>query len=229
MLRRILVVEDETAIRGMVCFVLQHNGFQAIEADDYDTAVAQLIEPYPDLILLDWMIPGGSGIQLITHIKRDQLTRNIPIMMLTARGEEQDRVRGLEIGTDDFLTKPFSPNEMITRVKAILRRVSSMASDNVIEMNGLTLDPASHRVTSHATAIEMGPTEYKLLHFFMTHPERVYNREQLLNYVWGINVYVEDRTVDVHIGRLRKALSVGGHEKMIQTVRGIGYRFSVCY
>ncbi|WGL94614.1 phosphate regulon transcriptional regulator PhoB [Arsenophonus nasoniae] len=229
MVRRILVVEDETAIREMVCFVLEQNGFQTVEADDYDSAIAQLIEPYPALILLDWMIPGGSGIQLIAHMKRDQLTRNIPIMMLTARGEEEDRVRGLEIGADDYLTKPFSPKELIARVNAILRRVSAMASDNVIEMNGLKLDPASYRVMSDATSIEMGPTEYKLLYFFMTHPERVYNREQLLNYVWGVNVYIEDRTVDVHIRRLRKALAVGGHEKMIQTVRGTGYRFSVRY
>lgn len=229
MVRRILVVEDETAIREMVCFVLEQNGFQTVETDDYDSAIAQLIEPYPALILLDWMIPGGSGIQLIAHMKRDQLTRNIPIMMLTARGEEEDRVRGLEIGADDYLTKPFSPKELIARVNAILRRVSAMASDNVIEMNGLKLDPASHRVMSDATSIEMGPTEYKLLYFFMTHPERVYNREQLLNYVWGVNVYIEDRTVDVHIRRLRKALAVGGHEKMIQTVRGTGYRFSVRY
>ncbi|MDR5617300.1 phosphate regulon transcriptional regulator PhoB [Arsenophonus sp.] len=229
MVRRILVVEDETAIREMVCFVLKQNGFQTIEADDYDSAIAQLIEPYPALILLDWMIPGGSGIQLIAHIKRDQLIRNIPIMMLTARGEEEDRVRGLEIGADDYLTKPFSPKELIARVNAILRRVSAMVSDNVIEMKGLKLDPTSHRVTSDTTSIEMGPTEYKLLHFFMTHPERVYNREQLLNYVWGVNIYVEDRTVDVHIRRLRKALAVGGHDKMIQTVRGTGYRFSVRY
>lgn len=229
MVRRILVVEDETAIREIVCFVLEQNGFQTIEADDYDSAIVQLIEPYPALILLDWMIPGGSGIQLIAHIKRDQLIRNIPIMMLTARGEEEDRVRGLEIGADDYLTKPFSPKELIARVNAILRRVSAMVSDNVIEMKGLKLDPTSHRVTSDTTSIEMGPTEYKLLHFFMTHPERVYNREQLLNYVWGVNIYVEDRTVDVHIRRLRKALAVGGHDKMIQTVRGTGYRFSVRY
>ncbi|HGJ5884544.1 phosphate regulon transcriptional regulator PhoB [Arsenophonus sp.] len=228
-IRRILVVEDESSIREMVCFVLEQNGFQTIEADDYDSAIAPLIEPYPALILLDWMIPGGSGIQLIAHIKRDQLIRNIPIMMLTARGEEEDRVRGLEIGADDYLTKPFSPKELIARVNAILRRVSAMVSDNVIEMKGLKLDPTSHRVTSDTTSIEMGPTEYKLLHFFMTHPERVYNREQLLNYVWGVNIYVEDRTVDVHIRRLRKALAVGGHDKMIQTVRGTGYRFSVRY
>ncbi|HGJ5873217.1 MAG TPA: phosphate regulon transcriptional regulator PhoB [Arsenophonus apicola] len=229
MVRRILVVEDETAIREMICFILEQNGFQTVEADDYDSAIAQLIEPYPALILLDWMIPGGSGIQLIAHIKRDQLTRNIPIMMLTARGEEADRVRGLEIGADDYLTKPFSPKELIARVNAILRRVSALASDNVIEMNGLKLDPASHRVMSDTMSIELGPTEYKLLYFFMTHPERVYNREQLLNYVWGVNVYIEDRTVDVHIRRLRKALAVAGHEKMIQTVRGTGYRFFVRY
>ena len=229
MARRILVVEDEAPIREMVCFVLEQNGYQPIEADDYDAAIARLVEPFPDLVLLDWMIPGGSGIQVIKHMKRDSQLREIPVMMLTARGEEEDRVKGLETGADDYLTKPFSPKELVARVKAILRRISPMAADDLIAMNGLTLDPASHRVTSNENPLEMGPTELKLLHFFMTHPERVYSREQLLNYVWGENVYVEDRTVDVHIRRLRKALEADGHDKMIQTVRGTGYRFSVRY
>ena len=229
MARRILVVEDEAPIREMVCFVLEQNGYQPIEADDYDAAIARLVEPFPDLVLLDWMIPGGSGIQVIKHMKRDSQLREIPVMMLTARGEEEDRVKGLETGADDYLTKPFSPKELVARVKAILRRISPMAADDLIAMNGLTLDPASHRVTSNENPLEMGPTEFKLLHFFMTHPERVYSREQLLNYVWGENGYVEDRTVDVHIRRLRKALEADGHDKMIQTVRGTGYRFSVRY
>lgn len=229
MARRILVVEDEAPIREMICFVLEQNGYQPIEADDYDAAIARLVEPFPDLVLLDWMIPGGSGIQVIKHMKRDSQLREIPVMMLTARGEEEDRVKGLETGADDYLTKPFSPKELVARVKAILRRISPMAADDLIAMNGLTLDPASHRVTSNENPLEMGPTEFKLLHFFMTHPERVYSREQLLNYVWGENVYVEDRTVDVHIRRLRKALEADGHDKMIQTVRGTGYRFSVRY
>ncbi|EEI46533.1 TPA: phosphate regulon transcriptional regulator PhoB [Proteus mirabilis] len=226
MARRILVVEDETAIREMICFVLEQNGFQPIEAEDYDTALSFLIDPYPDLVLLDWMIPGGSGIQVIKQMKREINTRDIPIIMLTAKGEEEDKVKGLETGADDYVIKPFSPKELVARVKAILRRLSPMSAEDVIEFNGLSLDPVSHRVTSQDKPIDMGPTEFKLLHFFMTHPERVYSREQLLNYVWGTNVYVEDRTVDVHIRRLRKAIEQDGHDRMIQTVRGTGYRFS---
>ena len=226
MARRILVVEDETAIREMICFVLEQNGFQPIEAEDYDTALSFLIDPYPDLVLLDWMIPGGSGIQVIKQMKRENNTRDIPIIMLTAKGEEEDKVKGLETGADDYVIKPFSPKELVARVKAILPRLSPMSAEDVIEFNGLSLDPVSHRVTSQDKPIDMGPTEFKLLHFFMTHPERVYSREQLLNYVWGTNVYVEDRTVDVHIRRLRKAIEQDGHDRMIQTVRGTGYRFS---
>ena len=226
MARRILVVEDETAIREMICFVLEQNGYQPIEAEDYDTALSFLIDPYPDLVLLDWMIPGGSGIQVIKQMKRENNTRDIPIIMLTAKGEEEDKVKGLETGADDYVIKPFSPKELVARVKAILRRLSPMSAEDVIEFNGLSLDPVSHRVTSQDKPIDMGPTEFKLLHFFMTHPERVYSREQLLNYVWGTNVYVEDRTVDVHIRRLRKAIEQDGHDRMIQTVRGTGYRFS---
>ncbi|MEQ5094280.1 phosphate regulon transcriptional regulator PhoB [Proteus terrae] len=226
MARRILVVEDETAIREMICFVLEQNGFQPIEAEDYDSALSFLIDPYPDLVLLDWMIPGGSGLQVIKQMKRESNTRDIPIIMLTAKGEEEDKVQGLETGADDYVIKPFSPKELVARVKAILRRLSPMSTEDVIEFNGLGLDPVSHRVTSQDKPIDMGPTEFKLLHFFMTHPERVYSREQLLNYVWGTNVYVEDRTVDVHIRRLRKAIEEDGHDRMIQTVRGTGYRFS---
>ena len=218
MARRILVVEDEAPIREMVCFVLEQNGFQPVEAEDYDSAVNQLNEPWPDLILLDWMLPGGSGIQFIKHLKRESMTR--------ARGEEEDRVRGLETGADDYIIKPFSPKELVARIKAVMRRISPMAVEEVIEMQGLSLDPTSHRVMAGEEPLEMGPTEFKLLHFFMTHPERVYSREQLLNHVWGTNVYVEDRTVDVHIRRLRKALEPGGHDRMVQTVRGTGYRFS---
>ncbi|WP_350306788.1 phosphate regulon transcriptional regulator PhoB [Photorhabdus viridis] len=229
MTRRILVVEDEAPIREMVCFVLEKNGYQPVEAEDYDSALACLSEPYPDLVLLDWMIPGGSGLQMIKQMKRDNNVRDIPVMMLTARGEEEDRVRGLEVGADDYITKPFSPKELVARVKAVLRRISPMVMEDIIEMNGLVLDVTSHRVTSQDLALDMGPTEFKLLHFFMTHPERVYSREQLLNYVWGANVYVEDRTVDVHILRLRKVLEIGGHDKMVQTVRGTGYRFSTRY
>lgn len=227
MARRILVVEDEAPIREMVCFVLEQNGFQPQEAEDYDSALQHLKEPWPDLLLLDWMLPGGSGLQLIKQLKRDAMTRDIPVVMLTARGEEEDRVRGLETGADDYITKPFSPKELVARIKAVMRRISPMAVEEAIEIQGLRLDPLSHRVTGADNPLDMGPTEFKLLHFFMTHPERVYSREQLLNQVWGTNVYVEDRTVDVHIRRLRKVLEQSGHQRMIQTVRGTGYRFSV--
>ncbi len=226
MAKRILVVEDEAPIREMLCFVLEQNDYHPIEAEDYDSAVKKLIEPWPDLILLDWMLPGGTGIQFIRYLKKEAMTRDIPVVMLTAKGEEEDRVRGLDAGADDYMTKPFSPKELIARIKAVIRRISPTADDELIDILGLTLDPTSHRVMSGETPVEMGPTEYKLLHFFMTHPERVYSREQLLNHVWGTNVYVEDRTVDVHIRRLRKALEVTGHERMVQTVRGTGYRFS---
>jgi two-component system phosphate regulon response regulator PhoB len=226
MSRRILVVEDEAPIREMLCFVREQKGYQAVEAEDHDTAVSKLAEPFPDLVLLDWMLPGGSGINFIKHMKREELTRNIPVVMLTARGEEEDKVRGLEVGADDYITKPFSPKELVARLKAVIRRVKPTALEDVIDVQGLKLDPVSHRVTANDNALDMGPTEFKMLHFFMTHQERVYSREQLLNNVWGTNVYVKDRTVDVHIRRLRKALEEAGHDKLIQTVRGAGYRFS---
>lgn len=226
MARRILVVEDEAPIRDMLKFVLEQSGYEAIEAEDFNIALEKIVEPYPDLILLDWMLPGGSGVKLAKKLKQHDFARDIPIIMLTARGEEEDKIRGLEAGADDYVTKPFSPKELIARVKAVIRRVSPTSSEDSIEYQGLKLDPVSHRVTSNQTAIDMGPTEFKLLHFFMTHAERVYSREQLLDNVWGTNVYVEDRTVDVHIRRLRKALSEFDHDSMIQTVRGSGYRFS---
>ncbi|HCK2765980.1 TPA: phosphate regulon transcriptional regulator PhoB [Vibrio cholerae] len=226
MSRRILVVEDEAPIREMLCFVLEQKGYQAVEAEDYDSAMSKLAEPFPALVLLDWMLPGGSGINLIKHMKREEMTRNIPVVMLTARGEEEDKVRGLEVGADDYITKPFSPKELVARLKAVIRRVTPTALEDVIDVQGLKLDPVSHRVTANDQPLDMGPTEFKMLHFFMTHQERVYSREQLLNNVWGTNVYVEDRTVDVHIRRLRKALEDAGHDKLIQTVRGAGYRFS---
>ena len=226
MSRRVLVVEDETPIREMLCFVLEQNGFEPVEAADFAQGVARVTEPFPDLILLDWMLPGGSGIQFIKQMKQDELTRQIPIIMITARGEEEDKVRGLEVGADDYITKPFSPKELTARLKAVIRRAVPTATEEVIEVQGLRLDPVSHRVSVNEQVLDLGPTEFRLLHFFMTHPERVYSREQLLNNVWGTNVYVEDRTVDVHIRRLRKAISLAGHDELIQTVRGSGYRFS---
>lgn len=210
----------------MLVFVLEQNGFQAIEAEDYDSAIAAMVEPYPDMVLLDWMLPGGSGIQIAKKFKQNEHTRQIPIIMLTARGEEEDKIRGLEVGADDYVTKPFSPKELMARIKAVIRRVAPTSLEEAIEVHGLRLDPISHRVTSGGSELDMGPTEFRLLHFFMTHPERVYSREQLLDHVWGTNVYVEDRTVDVHIRRLRKAIATLGHDRLVQTVRGAGYRFS---
>ena len=224
MASRILVIEDEVAIRDMLSFVLEQHGYETIEADNYQSALNHLNEPYPDLILLDWMFPGGSGIQLLKFLKQDDILRQIPVVMLTARGEEEDKVRGLENGADDYVTKPFSPKELMARLKTVMRRVNPTSLDDTLKVGKLKLDPVSHRATLREIPLEMGPTEFKLLHFFMTHSERVYSREQLLNNVWGTNVYVEDRTVDVHIRRLRKALS--DHDHLVQTVRGAGYRFS---
>lgn len=226
MSRRILIVEDEAPIREMLSFVMEQHGYQAVEANDFDAAVDKIAEPYPDMVLLDWMLPGGSGLQLAKKIKGDDFTRNIPIIMLTARGEEEDKVKGLEVGADDYITKPFSPKELMARMRAVFRRVAPTVLDEPLEVEGLKLDPVSHRISVDGKGIDMGPTEFKLLHFFMTHPERVYSREQLLDHVWGTNVYVEDRTVDVHIRRLRKALTEHGYNRLIQTVRGVGYRFS---
>ncbi|MBL4900321.1 MAG: phosphate regulon transcriptional regulator PhoB [Colwellia sp.] len=222
----ILVVEDETPIREMITFVLEQNGFNSVEAIDIKQAKEKIVEPYPDLILLDWMLPGGSGVKLAKELKQNEYSRNIPIIMLTARADEDDKVKGLDAGVDDYVTKPFSPKELIARIKAVIRRVSPTALSEKVEFHGLKLDPVAHQVTINGESLDLGPTEFRLLHFFMTHTERVYSREQLLDNVWGTNVYVEDRTVDVHIRRLRKAISGAGHEEFIQTVRGAGYRFS---
>ncbi|MDN3651774.1 phosphate regulon transcriptional regulator PhoB [Thalassotalea ponticola] len=224
--RSILVVEDETPIREMIAFVLEQNGFNPVEASDYEQAKSLLTDPLPDLVLLDWMLPGGSGLKIAREIKQQDYTRHIPIIMLTARSDEDDKVKGFDVGVDDYVTKPFSPKELIARIKAVIRRVAPTALEEVIECHGLTLDPVSHRVAIDDIPIELGPTEFKMLHFFMTHPERVYSREQLLDNVWGTNVYVEDRTVDVHIRRLRKSIAGRGHDEFVQTVRGAGYRFS---
>jgi two-component system phosphate regulon response regulator PhoB len=224
---KILIVEDEEAIREMLAFALTRAGYEYVEAADAEEAQAHLEERLPDLILLDWMLPGLSGMDYARRLKREPLTRQVPIIMLTAKTEEADKVKGLEGGVDDYVTKPFSPRELMARIKAVLRRTAPQATPDLIEVGALSLDPASHRVRSGERSVEMGPTEFRLLHFFMTHPERVYSRAQLLDLVWGNNVYVEERTVDVHIRRLRKALEQDGYDRLVQTVRGAGYRFSV--
>lgn len=223
-MNKILIIEDEAPIREMLAFIIEKNGYEPLEAASFKEAKTFLIDPLPVLILLDWMLPDTNGIQIAKQLKRSEHTKDIPIIMLTARGEEEDKIKGLEVGADDYMTKPFSPKELMARIKAVLRRVAPTAIEEKIEIDGLTLDPVSHRVTIDGLEINLGPTEFKLLHFFMTHPDRVYSREQLLDNVWGTNVYVEDRTVDVQIRRLRKA--IGDFEHMLQTVRGAGYRFS---
>ncbi|MBE2295744.1 MAG: phosphate regulon transcriptional regulator PhoB, partial [Phycisphaerales bacterium] len=202
----ILIVEDEQAIREMVAFALTGVGYEIGEAADARQAQTMISERLPDLILLDWMLPGISGIDFARRLKKEELTRELPIIMLTARAEEEDKVQGLENGADDYVTKPFSPRELVARIRAVLRRGGPGAEDEILQANGLMLDLASHRVSTGDALLEMGPTEYRLLEFFMSHPERVYSRGQLLDRVWGSNVYVEERTVDVHIRRLRKAL-----------------------
>jgi len=223
----ILLVEDEAAIREMVRLALERAGFDLTEAGDAASAERTIADQRPDLLLLDWMLPGESGIELARRLKRDEYSQEIPIIMLTARGDEEDRVRGLEVGADDYVTKPFSPRELIARIRAVLRRSRNPAADGVLVAEGLQLDSSSHRVTAADETILMGPTEFRLLHFFMTHPERVYSRSQLLDRVWGRSAFVEERTVDVHIRRLRKALTPSSHDRLIQTVRGAGYRFSI--
>ncbi len=222
----ILIVEDEQPIREMVMFALAGAGYEVREAADSRQAQGIIAERLPDLVLLDWMLPGISGIDFARRLKKEELTRDLPVIMLTARAEEEDTIQGLESGADDYITKPFSPRELVARIRAVLRRGGPAAENEILSANGLSLDLASHRVSAGETLLEMGPTEYRLLEFFMSHPERVYSRSQLLDRVWGSNVYVEERTVDVHIRRLRKALEPHGHDALIQTVRGAGYRFS---
>jgi len=224
--KTILIVDDEPAIRDMVKLALDLAGYETSEAGDIREAQQSIANRLPDLVLLDWMLPGGNGIDLARRLKKEELTQELPIIMLTAKADEDNKVRGLEVGADDYITKPFSPRELVARVKAVLRRSAPGGEDGVLEVDGLRLDSVSHRVTAHSEPLEMGPTEYRLLHFFMSHPERVYSRSQLLDGEWGGKVYVEERTVDVHIRRLRKALASSGFDKYVQTVRGAGYRFS---
>jgi len=242
--KHILIVEDEPAIRDMVAFALRKAGMEPAHAADARSAQGMIAERVPDLILLDWMLPGMSGLDLARRLRREDLTRDVPIIMLTARGEETDRVGGLEAGVDDYVVKPFSPRELIARINAVMRRTHGVDGDGIVSAGALRIDSDAHRVyvrqsasaaaaqggpaeAAHETIVPIGPTEYRLLHFFMTHPERVYSRSQLLDYVWGGSVYVEERTIDVHIRRLRKTLEPYGCQDLVQTVRGAGYRFSL--
>jgi two-component system phosphate regulon response regulator PhoB len=224
--KTVLIIDDEASIREMIAVALDMAGYDYLEAADALDGHAQIVDKKPDLVLLDWMLPGTSGIELARRLKKDEATAEIPIILLTAKVEEDNKVQGLESGADDYITKPFSPRELVARLKAVLRRTTPVGVETPVDVNGLQLDPASHRVTTPTGALDIGPTEYRLLQFFMTHQERVYTRAQLLDQVWGGNVYVEERTVDVHIRRLRKALGTD-YDHLIQTVRGTGYRFSV--
>ena len=230
MQKHILVVEDEPAIRDMLAYALRKGDYAPLLAGDAREAQERIAERVPDLILLDWMLPGTSGLELARRWRREALTRDIPIIMLTARGEENDRVGGLEAGVDDYVVKPFSARELLARMRAVMRRSREDDEDGSVQVGALRIDGAAHRVFAEAggepAPVAIGPTEYRLLHFFMTHPERVYSRSQLLDHVWGGSVYVEERTIDVHIRRLRKTLEPHGLDAMVQTVRGTGYRFS---
>ncbi|MBT9611968.1 MAG: phosphate regulon transcriptional regulator PhoB [Burkholderiales bacterium] len=222
----VLVVEDEPAIQELIAFNLKQAGHIVMAAPSAESAQHLIKETLPDLILLDWMLPGMSGIDFARKLKNDSYTKAIPLIMLTARGEEQDKVKGLETGADDYVTKPFSPRELNARIKAVLRRRAPQMTDELVDIAGLALDPVTHRVTGNGAPVELGPTEFRLLHFLMTHPERVHSRAQLLDRVWGNQVFVEERTVDVHIRRLRQALEPTRHNALVQTVRGAGYRLS---
>ena len=224
---KILVVEDEQAIREMIGIALRNAGYECLEAADTTQAQAAILAHTPDLVLLDWMLPGVSGVDYARQLRREKLTQHLPVIMLTARTQEEDKVKGLDTGADDYITKPFSTRELLARIKALLRRTAPQTADTRIEIQGLQLDPVTHRVQANQRKVDLGPMEFKLLHFFMAHPERVHSRERILDSVWGGNVYVEERTVDVHIRRLRKALTQSGHHALIQTVRGAGYRLSV--
>lgn len=224
--KHILIVEDEAAIREMIGFAMRRSGYELTEAANGQQAQLRVAEKVPDVILMDWMLPDVSGVELVRRLKREELTRDVPIIMLTARGGEDDKVYGLDSGADDYVTKPFSPKELLARIRAVLRRHEGDREDEVVRARDLELNVGSQRVSVSGHEISMGPTEFRLLKFFMMHPDRVYSRTQLLDYVWGRNTYVEDRTVDVHILRLRKLLKPYRCDSMIQTVRGSGYRFS---
>jgi len=228
----ILIVDDEPAIRDLVDITLDLAGYKSISASNAHEALVSVIDKKPDLVLLDWMLPGGSGIDLARRLRRDEITAAIPIIMLTAKTSEDNKVQGLNVGVDDYVTKPFSPRELVARIKTVLRRVNGTKKITVLQVFDLQLDPTSHRISIEDSYIEMGPTEFRLLKFFMLNQEKVFNRDQIQDSVWGANVYLEERTIDVHIRRLRKGLcSVKGtaidYSKLIQTVRGAGYRFSV--
>ncbi|PLW67355.1 phosphate regulon transcriptional regulator PhoB [Pseudohalioglobus lutimaris] len=226
--RTVLIVDDELAIRDMLRMALEMAGYRCIEAENIQQAHALIFDERPDIILLDWMLPGGSGLELMRRLKREESTREVPVIMLTAKTAEDNVIQGLDVGADDYMTKPFAPRELIARVRALLRRASGGEEQGRMEVGGLVLDGESRRIIAGDDAIDMGPTEFNLLQFFMSHPERAYTRGQLLDHVWGGNVYVEERTVDVHIRRLRKALQTeaADYSGLIQTVRGTGYRFS---
>jgi two-component system phosphate regulon response regulator PhoB len=223
---RILVVEDEPAIQALISVNLKRAGHEVIAALDAESARRHVDEALPDLILLDWMLPGSSGLDFARRLRGEARTRDVPIIMLTARGEETDKVQGLTAGADDYVTKPFSPKELLARIQAVLRRQRPHATEDAIEVGDLRLDPVTHRVTAAGRVVNLGPTEFRLLHFLMAHAERVHTRVQLLDQVWGDHVFVEERTVDVHIRRLRAALEATGHDALVQTVRGSGYRLS---
>ncbi|HEV8518060.1 MAG TPA: phosphate regulon transcriptional regulator PhoB [Burkholderiales bacterium] len=222
----ILVVEDEPAIQELITLNLEQSGYSPLRANDAEQAIELVRDELPDLVLLDWMLPGMSGIEFARRLRADRRTQDVPIIMLTARAEEHDKLSGLESGADDYITKPFSPRELNARIRALLRRRAPQTTDDIVEASGLKLDPVSHRVSGNGKPLTLGPTEFRLLHFMMTHPERVYSRAQLLDHVWGDHVFVEERTVDVHVRRLRKALEQTDHDRLIDTVRGAGYRFS---
>ena len=222
----VLVVEDEPQIQELIAVNLEHFGHRVRRASSAEEAEAAIRAALPDVVVLDWMLPGESGLAFARRLRSDTRTRELPILMLTARAMEQDKLSGLEAGADDYLTKPFSPKELAARIKAVLRRRAPQLSGDVVEVEGLRLDPATHRVSAGEERLQLSPAEFKLLHFLLTHPGRVYSRTQLLDQVWGDHVYIEERTVDVHIRRLRKALEPHGCDGMIQTVRGSGYRFS---
>jgi two-component system phosphate regulon response regulator PhoB len=222
----ILIVEDDPDIQELVAYNLKRAGHRALAVASAESALESLNRSLPDLVLIDWMLPAMSGVELARTLRGNRRTADVPLIMLTARDAEHDKLTGLEIGADDYVTKPFSPRELNARIKAVLRRRAPQATDDMVEVQGLKIEPASRRVSAHNQQIALGPTEFKLLHFFMTHPERVYSRGQLLDYVWGDHVFLEERTVDVHIRRLRKALEPSGHDRLIETVRSAGYRFA---
>lgn len=229
---KILIVEDEPAIKDMIAITLDLAGYDSISAESAHQAHVAVVDSKPDLILLDWMLPGGSGIELARRLKQEELTEGIPIIMLTAKASEDNKVQGLNAGVDDYVTKPFSPRELVARIKAVLRRTQGSQQDKVLRVYDLELDPSSHRISIEGQPVEMGPTEFRLLKFFMSHQEKVFSRDRIQDQVWGGNVYLDERTIDVHIRRLRKALSSAencsiNYARLIQTVRGAGYRFSV--